>query len=60
MLFRSGSYSVSIAAEQGGKKVTADALALGQVSSITRGAQGMTVNVGSLGAFTLADIKEIL
>ena len=55
-----GSYSVSIAAEQGGKKVTADALALGQVSSITRGAQGMTVNVGSLGAFTLADIKEIL
>jgi len=55
-----GSYSMSIAAEQGGKKVTADALALGMVSSITRGAQGMTVNVGSLGAFGLADIKEIL
>lgn len=55
-----GNYSMSIAAEQGGKKVTASALALGQVSSITRGAQGMTVNVGSLGAFTLADIKEIL
>lgn len=55
-----GSFSMSIAAEQGGKKVTANALALGMVSSITRGAQGMTVNVGSLGAFTLADIKEIL
>ena len=55
-----GSFSVSFAAEQGGKKVKADALALGVVSSITRGAQGMTVNVGSLGAFTLADIKEIL
>lgn len=55
-----GSFSMSIAAEQGGKKVTATALALGMVSSITRGAQGMTVNVGSLGAFGLADIKEIL
>jgi flagellar basal-body rod modification protein FlgD len=55
-----GRFSMSIAAEQGGKKVTADALALGMVSSITRGAQGMTVNVGSLGAFGLADIKEIL
>ncbi|MDO8959055.1 MAG: flagellar hook assembly protein FlgD [Rhodocyclaceae bacterium] len=55
-----GSFTVSIAAEQGGKKVTANALALGMVSSITRGAQGMTVNVGSLGAFGLADIKEIL
>ncbi|MDP1607429.1 MAG: flagellar hook assembly protein FlgD [Rhodocyclaceae bacterium] len=55
-----GSFTVSIAAEQAGKKVTANALALGTVSSITRGAQGMTVNVGSLGAFGLADIKEIL
>ena len=55
-----GNYSVSIAGEQGGKSVTASALALGLVSSITRAAQGMTVNVGSLGAFTLADIKEIL
>ncbi|MDP3038107.1 MAG: flagellar hook assembly protein FlgD [Rhodocyclaceae bacterium] len=55
-----GRFSMSIAAEQGGKKVTADALALGMVSSITLGAQGMTVNVGSLGAFGLADIKEIL
>ncbi|MDP2170285.1 MAG: flagellar hook assembly protein FlgD [Rhodocyclaceae bacterium] len=55
-----GNYSVSIAGEQGGKSVTASALALGMVSSITRAAQGMTVNVGSLGAFTLADIKEIL
>jgi flagellar basal-body rod modification protein FlgD len=55
-----GNYSVSIAGEQGGKAVTASALALGMVSSITRAAQGMTVNVGSLGAFTLADIKEIL
>ena len=55
-----GSFSMSIAAEQGGKKLGANALALGMVSSITRGAQGMTVNVGSLGAFGLADIKEIL
>lgn len=55
-----GNYSMSIAATQGGNKVTANALALGLVSSITRAAQGMTVNVGSLGAFTLADIKEIL
>ncbi|MBA3034076.1 MAG: flagellar hook assembly protein FlgD [Gammaproteobacteria bacterium] len=55
-----GSYSMSIAAEQGGKSVTANALALGMVSSITRAGQGMAVNVGSLGAFTLADIREIL
>jgi len=55
-----GNYSVSIAAKRGGEMVTASALALGMVSSITRAAQGMTVNVGVLGAFTLTDIKEIL
>jgi flagellar basal-body rod modification protein FlgD len=55
-----GNYSVSITAKRGGEKVTASALALGGVSSITRAGQGMTVNVGSLGSFSLADIKEIL
>lgn len=55
-----GIYNVSIAAKRGGEAVTASALSLGMVSSITRAAQGTTVNVGSLGAFTLADIKEIL
>lgn len=55
-----GNYSMSIAAKRGGEAVTASGLALGLVSSITRAAQGTTVNVGSLGAFTMADIKEIL
>lgn len=55
-----GSYSVSIVAKRGGQPVTASALAVGGVSSITRAGQGMTVNVGSLGSFGLADIKEIL
>lgn len=55
-----GAYSVSIAAKRGGETVTASALALGLVSSVTRAGQGMTVDVGSLGAFTLADIKQIL
>lgn len=55
-----GTYTMSFAAEQGGKTVAANALALGLVSSISRGAQGTTVNVGSLGAFAMADIKEIL
>ncbi|MBU0752750.1 MAG: flagellar hook assembly protein FlgD [Gammaproteobacteria bacterium] len=55
-----GNYSMSISAERGGEAVTASALALGQVSSITRGGQGMTINVGALGVFTMADIKEIL
>jgi flagellar basal-body rod modification protein FlgD len=55
-----GNYSVSIVAKRGGQPVTASALALGGVSSITRTGQGMTVNVGSLGSFGLADIKEIL
>lgn len=55
-----GSYGVSITARRGDEPVTAHALALGGVSSITRTGQGMTVNVGSLGSFGLADIKEIL
>jgi flagellar basal-body rod modification protein FlgD len=55
-----GNYSVSIVAKRGGEPVTASALAVGGVSSITRAGQGMTVNVGSLGSFGLADIKEIL
>jgi flagellar basal-body rod modification protein FlgD len=55
-----GTYTMSFAAEQGGKTVATNALALGLVSSISRGTQGTTVNVGSLGAFAMADIKEIL
>ncbi len=58
-----GAYSMSFTAEQAGKKVAATALALGLVSSVARGSgaqAGTTVNVGSLGAFAMADIKEIL
>lgn len=55
-----GSYNISITANQGQNKVTADALQLGTVSSIMSSSQGVSLNVGGLGAFNMTDVKEIL
>lgn len=55
-----GAYSISLAAKQGQKDVTASALAIGTVSSIARNGQGISLNVGGLGAFGMSDVKEIL
>lgn len=55
-----GAYSVSVAATRGDGKVVADALQLGVVSSVARTSQGAQLNVGTLGAFNLSDIKQII
>lgn len=54
-----GSYSVSIAAKQGSNSVSNTVLSLGAVTSISRNGQNMSVNVGTLGAFAMADIRQI-
>lgn len=55
-----GNYSYSISAKNGTKTSTPSALAYGLVQSVTRGATGLTLDVGTLGAFTMADVKQIL
>ena len=55
-----GNYKFSIAAVQGTNTVNATALTIGTVSSITRGSQGVSLNVGSLGTFGLSDVREVI
>ena len=55
-----GNYSYSIAAKSGTNTSTATALAYGLVQAVTRNNGGLTLDVGTLGAFTMADVKQIL
>ena len=55
----SGAYTFSLAAERGTDTVKATALSVGQVSSVERGATGMSLNVGQLGTFALTDVREV-
>ena len=55
-----GSYTFEVAAEQAGKKIDATALAVGQVLSVSLGAQGATLNVAGFGPITLSQVKQIL
>lgn len=55
-----GTYTFSVSAVRGADKVDATALTVGQVTSIERTAGGTSLNVGPLGAFTLADVRQIL
>jgi flagellar basal-body rod modification protein FlgD len=55
-----GNYSYSISAKSGANTSTPTALAYGLVQSVTRNASGLTLDVGTLGAYTLADVKQIL
>jgi len=54
-----GNYTVSIAAKQGGNTVKGTVLSLGTVTSISRNGSNMSVNVGTLGAYALSDIRQI-
>lgn len=56
----SGTYSYSIVAKRGTETVAANALAYGVVQAVTRGAGGLTLYIGTLGAFALTDVKQIL
>ncbi len=55
-----GNYSIAIAAKQGGEKVDATALSLAMVRSVIRTSQGFALDLGSLGAFTMDEVKQIL
>lgn len=55
-----GSYSFSLAAKRGGEATTATALAYGLVQAVTRNNGSLTLDVGALGEFGMADIKQII
>ena len=55
-----GTYSFSVSAQQGGKKIDSSTLAFGQVNSVAPSKDGMLLDVGGLGAVSLSDVKKIL
>jgi flagellar basal-body rod modification protein FlgD len=55
-----GAYTARIAAQRGGQPVTAVPLAIGRVSSVTFGNEGLRLDVDGIGAIQLAQIKRIL
>ncbi len=55
-----GAYTVSASARRGEASVAATALQLGVVSSVTRTSQGVSLNVGALGVFSMSDIRQIM
>jgi len=55
-----GSYSFTVQATQAGKKIDVSTLAGGQVSSVTTGKNGVTLNVNGIGQVTLADVKQVM
>lgn len=56
----SGSYTMSIAATQGGSSVGATALQYTTVNSVARSSAGVSLNVNQLGSVSLGAIKQIL
>ncbi len=55
-----GNYSYSISAKTGTNTTTPSALAYGVVQAVTRNTSGLTLDVGTLGAFGMRDVKQIL
>jgi flagellar basal-body rod modification protein FlgD len=55
-----GKYTYSISAKSGSETSTPMALAYGLVQSVTRNPTGLSLDVGTLGAFTMSDVKQIL
>lgn len=55
-----GSYSFRVEATQGGKKVEATALALGTVSGVTQGKDGVALKVSGLGSVALSDVRQVM
>ncbi len=56
-----GQYSFSVEATRAGEKLTdAAALTFGTVASVSTNAQGVKLNVPSVGAISMADVKQIL
>ncbi len=57
---KDGTYSFSVSAQQGGKKVEGSPLAFGHVNSVAPSPDGMLLDVGELGVISLPDVKKIL
>lgn len=54
-----GKYNFSVSAKQGGKSITATTLEMAQVTGILRDSAGVKLELGQLGNFALADIRQI-
>lgn len=55
-----GNYTIKVEATAGDEKVKTTALNLGVVRSVITGATGYTLDLGSLGMYTMDDVKQIL
>lgn len=55
-----GNYSYSVSVKRGTETTSATALAYGLVQSVTRNGSSLSLDVGTLGAFTMTDVKQIL
>jgi flagellar basal-body rod modification protein FlgD len=55
-----GSYSFTVEAVQGDKKIDATALALGLVSGVTQGKDGVALKVNGMGSVALSDVRQVV
>ena len=55
-----GNYSYGISAKRGTETTSSTALAYGLVQAVTRNGSSLSLDVGTLGAFTMTDVKQIL
>lgn len=55
-----GNYTYSVSAKRGTESSEATALAYGLVQAVTRNGSTLSLDVGTLGAFTMTDVKQIL
>ena len=56
----SGSYKISATSVMGGEAAAAKTLSFGMVAGVTPGSGGAKLDVGKLGAFNLADVKQVM
>lgn len=54
-----GTYKIEVKAVAGGKAVAATALSYGEVSSVTTGASGMTLDVSTIGSMSMSDVRKV-
>ncbi|MCC6657303.1 MAG: flagellar hook assembly protein FlgD [Rhodocyclaceae bacterium] len=55
-----GAYTIAVSAQRGENKLSATALQMGVVSSVARTGDGISLNIGTLGAFRMSDVRQIL
>lgn len=55
-----GTYSFSVSAQQGDKKIDASTLSFGRINSVSPGTQGVLLDASGLGVIELSEVKQIL